>query len=112
MMFTNATCIVWEMTVQNHAPAYIRHELGAVYRENTDGQEVAQSGNGTSRTPANAVFLCIPEASLTYVPKPDDRIVSGTCTDEKPPQTALTVLSVKDFRHGSARMRHIEVTAK
>lgn len=110
-MFTNAVCTVWEKTVQNRAPIYIRHELGAVYWENTDGQEVTQSGNGTSRTSTDAAFLCIPETSLTYVPKPDDRIMSGVCTDEKPPQTALTVLFVRDFRHGSTRMRHLEVRA-
>lgn len=111
-MFTNQNgCTVWEKTVKDRAPAYIRHEEGALYWENTDGQEI-RAGNARTRTPENGAFVIIPAASVTYVPKPDDRILSGICPDETPPKNALTVMSVKDFRYSSPKTAHIEVTAE
>ena len=46
------------------------------------------------------------------MPKADDRIMRGAVDDAQPPNTALTVTAVKDFRYGSSRAQHIEVTAK
>ena len=112
-MFTNREhCTVYEKTIVSRTPAWVRHEEGAVYWENTDGQEVSTSGTGTSRTAADSAFIVMPVSSVGYVPKPDDRIVSGLCTDGQPPKTALTVMSVKDFRYGSKENQHLEVRAK
>lgn len=110
-MFTNKpACTIWEKTVVNHAPAYIRHELGACYWQDTRGQSV-QSGD--ARSPADSVFLAIPADSVgDYIPKKDDRVLPGSVPDASPPKTALTVMQVKDFRYGSAMMQHLEVTAE
>ncbi len=103
-MFTNKNgCTIYEKTVQNRAPTYIRHVTGAVYVETTSAQE-----NSSDRTPDNEIFISIPADSVTYVPKTDDRIVD----DEQPPQTAMTIMSVQDFRYGSPFIQHIEVKAK
>ncbi len=108
-MFTNSEgCTVWEKAVKDHTPMYIRHQTGAVYCETT----YAQAQSGTNREPECRLFLCIPAPSVTYVPKPDDRLLPCICTDEKPPSTAYTVTTVKDFRYGSANVQHLEVTAK
>lgn len=108
-MFTNTNgCTFYEKTVRNRTPAYVRHTTGAVYWEDTTAQTVS----GTTRTSENAVLCIIPVKSIQgYVPKPDDRMVSGICADEQPPQTALTVMSVKDFRYGSPAVQHLEVSA-
>lgn len=107
-MFTNRKgCTIYEKTVQNRAPTYIRHTTGAVYLETSSGQE-----NGSDRKPDNEVFISIPKTSLNYLPKPDDRIVCDIVDGEQPPITALTIVSVKDYRCGSTFVRHIEVNAK
>lgn len=107
-MFTNKNgCTIYEKTVQNRAPTYIRHVTGAVYVETTSAQE-----NGSDRTPDNEIFISIPADSVTYVPKTDDRIVCGIVDDEQPPQTATTIMSVQDFRYGSPFIQHIEAKAK
>lgn len=109
MMYTNRLhCTVWEKTVQNRAPAYIRHVMGPVYWEDTHGETVG----GITRDPEDKILCIIHAPLVTYLPKPDDRILSGEYTDEQPPQAALTVTSVKDFRYGSAAVAHIEVMAK
>lgn len=115
MVFTNAPCCtVWEKTVQNRAPTYIRHTMSAVYWEDTNGIELgARTGSKTSRNPDHTALIIIPAANLGgYLPKADDRILRGNVSDTQPPQNALTVASVKDFRYGSANVQHIEVTAK
>lgn len=108
-MFTNRdACTIYEKTVQNRAPVWIRHTTGAIYWEETD----AQAQSGTDRSPADAVRCLIPAGSLRgYVPKPDDRIVSGSCEEEQPPKDAPTVTAVRDFRYGSPAVQHVEVTA-
>lgn len=107
-MFTNKNgCTVYEKTVQNRAPTYIRHVTGAVYVEETLAQ-----GNGSDRKPDNEIFISIPADSVTYVPKTDDRIVCGIIDDEEPPVNSATVMSVQDFRYGSTFIQHIEVRAK
>lgn len=107
-MFTNRNgCTIYEKTTHNRAPTYIRHTTGAVYVETVSAQ-----GNSSDRKPDNGVFLSIPEASLRYIPKPDDRIVCDIIEDEQPPVTAMTIMSVKDYRHGSPFVRHIEVIAE
>lgn len=99
---------VWEKTVINRAPAYIRHELGASYWQGTRNQDT----DDNSRTPDDSVFLAVPAASVTYLPKKEDRAVSGICEDSSPPKTALTVMQVKDFRYLLPAMMHIEVILK
>ncbi len=107
-MITNRKgCTVYEKTVQNRAPTYIRHTTGAVWMETSSGQ-----GNGSDRKPDNGIFLSVPEASLSYVPKPGDLIIGDIIDDEQPPVTAMTIMSVKDFRHGSPSVRHIEAIAE
>lgn len=108
-MFTNASCTVWEKAVQNRAVTYIRHTVGAVYWEDTRGETV----NGIARDPDDRALMIVHADLLGgYLPKPDDRILRGNIADEQPPNTALTVTSVKDFRYGSAAVQHIEITAK
>lgn len=107
-MFTNRKgCTIYEKTVRNRELTYIRHTTGAVYLETSSGQE-----SGSDRKPDNGIFISIPEASLSYVPKPDDRIVCDMIDDEQPPVTAMTIMSVDDRRYGSSFVWHIEVKAK
>lgn len=109
-MFTNTPAVtIWEKTTVNHAPTYIRHQTGAAYWEDTNGETV----DGITRNPDDRALMIVSAANLgAYKPKADDRIMNGGIVDEQPPKAALTVTSVKDFRYGSARVQHIEVTAK
>lgn len=107
-MFTNIpAATVWEKDISGRAPTYIRHEYGASYWEDNRGQTDGRSED-------NAVFLAIPAGSMTdgYLPKKDDKILADSNVQSAPPQGALTVMRVKDFRYGSAQMQHIEVTLK
>lgn len=89
-MLTNRKgCTIYEKSVQNRAPTYIRHTTGAVFLETSSCQ-----GNGSDRKPDNGVFVSIPEASLSYVPKTDGRIVCGMIDDEQPPLNAMMIMSV------------------
>lgn len=101
---------IWEKTVIDRAPAYIRHEFGASYWEDTRGQ----TATGTdARSPADTCFVAIPVVSIgDYLPKKDDKIIAGIVTDERPPNNALTVMQVKNFLYASPKMQHIEVNAK
>lgn len=108
-MFTNKpACTIWEKTVQNRNPVYIRHVMGPVYWEDTHGE----TAGSIARDPEDKALCIIHAPLVTYLPRRDDRILPGECADEQPPQNALTVTSVKDFRYGSATVAHIEVTAK
>lgn len=109
-MFTNTPAVtVWEKTVINRAPAYIRHQTGEAYWEDTHGETVG----GITRNPDDKMLMIVSAANLgAYMPKTDDRIMNGAVNDAQPPKDALTVTSVNDFRYGSARVKHIEVTAK
>lgn len=101
---TNVSAVtVWEKVTVNRAPTYIRHELEACYWEDTRGQT-------DSRTPADSIFLAIPGAGVTYLPKKDDRVLSGSIPDETPPREALTVMQVKDYRYLLPGLYHVEVT--
>ena len=107
-MFTNRNgCTIYEKTVQNRAPTYIRHETGKIY-----WQPSRSESGGKDRTSKNSVFVSIPESSVSYVPKVDDRIVDAIIQEEQPPTSALTVATVKDLRYGSSMVRHIEVEAE
>lgn len=108
-MFTNTDgCTIWEKTVKDRAPFYIRHQTGAVYREITEEQS-----SGKDRSPACKALVVIPAANLgDYLPKKDDRILCGIYPEDQPPQNAMTVMSVKDFRYGSAAVQHVEVSAE
>lgn len=109
-MITNTPAVtVWEKTVINRAPAYIRHQTGAAYWEDTNGETV----NGITRNPDDRALMIVSSKNLGgYLPKTDDRMMRGAVEDAQPPNTALTVTSVKDFRYGTSRVQHIEVTAK
>lgn len=109
-MFTNTPAVtIWEKSVANKSPTYIRHQTGAAYWEDTNGETV----NGITRNPDDKVLMIVSTANLGgYMPKADDRIMQGSIGDVQPPKTALTITSVKDFRYGSSRVQHIEVTAK
>lgn len=110
-MYTNRpACTVWEKTVVDHAPVYIRHELGKVYWEDVRGQT---NGGSDPRQPSDGCFASIPELSLSgYHPKKDDRILPGSVADNSPPSGALTIMNVRDCLHGSAVVRHVEVKAQ
>ncbi|MDE5582808.1 MAG: hypothetical protein K2J08_03790 [Ruminococcus sp.] len=58
----------------------------------------------------NDEILCIiSEKSLkNFIPCKDDFICLGDVEEKG----NLTIMSVKDFRYGSRKVRHIEVTAK
>ena len=108
-MFTNrAGCTIYEKTVQNRAPTYVRREVGAVYWEDTQEQD-----SGADRKPQNKAFISIPITSIgSYLPKKGDRIVGEIIGAEQPPDTAMTINAVSDFRFGSPVTQHIEVTAE
>lgn len=109
-MFTNTSAVtVWEKTVSNHAVSYVRHQTGAAYWEETQGQTMG----GMARDQDNRVLVIIHANCIGgYTPKPDDRIVNGALESPQPPKDALTVSSVAPFLYGPAAGQHIEVTAK
>ena len=109
-MFTNTPAVtIWEKATVNHTQTYIRHQTGAAYWEDTNGETI----NGITRNPDDKILMIVSAANLGgYLPKADDRIMRGAVADEQPPKTALTVTAAKDFRYGSSRVQHIEVTAK
>lgn len=98
---------IWEKTVVNRAPTYIRHETGAAYWQDNRGQTDGRDEN-------DSIFLAIHAEALTdgYVPKTDDRVLSGSIAGDTPPRNAYTVGNVRDLRFGSRMMQHIEVTLK
>jgi hypothetical protein len=98
---------IWEKTVVDRAAAYIRHETGAAYWQDNRGQT-------QGREEDDSIFLAIHADAITdgYIPKADDRILSGSVTGDVPPRNAYTVGNVKDLRFGSYMMQHIEVILK
>lgn len=105
VLFTNCEGItIYEKTVLNRAPAYIRHTTSAVYWQ----PSVSQS-DGRERAPKTGIFINIPASATDYLPKLDDRVVKGICGYATPPNTAHTVMAVRDLRYGSQRVQHIEV---
>ena len=109
-MYTNTpAATVWEKTIVNRAAFYVRHQTGAAYWEETQGQTVG----GMARDADNNVLVIIHASCIgEYIPKPDDRIANGISESEQPPSDALTVTSVKRFLYGPSAGQHIEVTAK
>lgn len=110
-MFTNCEgCTIYHRVVgADRLPMWERHVIKNVYWEADTGQ--AASGKNMERN--SSVLVCIPVASVgDYIPQKDDTIVKGIIVDE---YTALSkkylVMSVSDFRYGSAAVQHIEVTA-
>jgi len=60
----------------------------------------------------NTIFCVMSATSLSdYLPKRDDLLVCGHCEDATPPENAKRVMTVEDYRYGSADVQHIEVTA-
>lgn len=111
-MFTNKEhCTIWEKTIVSRAPAYLRHEIGAHYAETVQAQKT-DNQKTVSHNPCNQKLFIIPAESLSYLPKTDDRIMDGLCTESSPPSAAMTIVSVSDFRYGSACVQHVEVTAE
>lgn len=107
-MYTNRPgCTIYEKTVQNRAPTYIRHEVGAIYWE-----EDMEQADGSNRAPKNVAFVSIPATSTNYSPKTGDRIVGSVIDDEQPPPNAMTVMKSLDLRYGSPLVQHWEVTAE
>ena len=107
-MFTNRPgCTIYEKTVQNRSPTFIRHVTGAVYWEDKISQE-----NGSDRKPENHAFISIPITSVNYSPKAGDKIFGTIIADEQPPASAMTIMSAENFCYGSPDVQHWEVTAK
>lgn len=113
-MFTNTPSVtIWEKTVINHTQTYIRHQTGASYWEDTNGEVISEAGNGVTRNPDDRALMIVSAENLgEYLPKADDRILNGAVDGAQPPKNALTITSVNDFRYGSSNVQHIEVTAK
>lgn len=108
-MFTNQIgCTVWEKTILNRMPAYVRHVENALYWQDSQAQKLS---DGASRVSEDGILVIIPAESVTYLPKPDDRILSGIQEEEKPPQNAFTVMKVMDYRYSSPKTAHVEVYA-
>lgn len=107
-MFTNMTgCTIYEKTVLNRSPTYIRHVTGEIYWQPSEGQ-----ASGKDREEQNNAYVCIPASSTDYLPKPDDKVFKGIAVDEQPPQNSHTITEVKDLRYGSLRVQHIELTVR
>ena len=101
-MYTNRPgCTIYEKTVQNRAPTYIRHETKDIYWEDKFGQE-----SGSDRAPKNSAFISIPAKSASYFPKVRDRIVGSVIPDELPPPTAMTIMGVVNCLYGSPAVQH------
>ena len=98
MMFTNTKVItIFHKTtdVEKRLPKW----------ENSSGQSESNKG----MTENNGILCIIPEKSLkNFIPCKDDYICLGDVDEHG----SLTVMEVKDFRYGSGKVRHIEVTAK
>lgn len=108
-MFTNQIgCTVWEKTILNRMPAYVRHVENALYWQDSQARKLS---DGASRVSEDGILVIIPAESVTYLPKPDDRILSGIQEEEKPPQNAFTVMKVMDYRYSSPKTAHVEVYA-
>lgn len=107
-MYTNIDgCTIYEKTVVNRAPVYVRHVTGRVYWQSSVGESA-----GKDRSEQDNIFVSIPTGSIDYLPKKEDRIVDGIIEDTQPPQTAHTIMNVKDLRFGSPKVQHIELTAR
>lgn len=113
-MFTNRKgCTVYEKTVQNRSPTFVRHEIKNIYWEDTQSQELNSRQGNNYRTSKNEALIFIPEKSLTdYLPKVGDKIVGEIIPNEQPPDNTMTIMTVKNFRFGSPAVRHLEVTAE
>lgn len=108
-MFANqSNCTVWEKGIENRMEVYTPHVFGYVYCQKTTAQTV----QNVSREPDDSFLFIIHEKEIPYLPKPDDKIKAGNCPETSPPNDALTVNEVRDFRFGSERVSHIEVIAK
>lgn len=107
-MFTNTEIITVfhkETDSEKRLPVWEKHVFHNVYWEKCSAQSEQNKGMGES----DSILCIIPEKSLkTFIPCKDDKIVYG---DAENPEN-LTIMSVKDFRYGSGRVHHIEVTAK
>ncbi len=107
-MFTNTKVItVFHKTtdVEKRLPTWEKHLFYDVYWENCSGQSEESRGMGES----NEILCIIPEKSLNnFIPCKDDYICLGDVEEKG----SLTIMSVKNFRYGSGKVRHIEVTAK
>lgn len=113
-MFTNKnSCTVYERTVQNRSPTFVRHEIKNIYWEGVKSQKISGTQGNNYRISQDEVLIFIPENSLSnYVPKVSDKIVEDLIFSEKPPENALTIMTVKNFLYGSPSVRHLEVTAE
>ena len=107
-MFTNTKVItVFHKTIdaEKRLPVWEKHLFYGVYWENRSGQSEESKGMGES----NEILCIIPKKSLkNFIPCKDDLI----CLDDVEEKGGLTIMSVKDVRYGSRKVRHIEVTAK
>ena len=107
-MFTNTKVITVfhkSTDVEKRLPTWEKHLFYDVYWENCSGQSESNKG----MTENDQILCIIPEKSLkNFIPCKDDYICLGDVEEKG----SLTIMSVKDFRYGSGKVRHIEVTAK
>ena len=107
-MFTNTKVItVFHKTtdIEKRLPVWEKHLFYDVYWENCSGQSEEDGGVEEN----NEILCIIPEQSLkNFIPCKDDFICLGDVEEKG----SLSIMSVKDFRYGSEKVRHIEVTAK
>lgn len=110
-MFTNTKVItVFHKTIdpEKCLPKWEKHLFHDVYWENCSAQSEENKGMGES----NLILCIISEKSLkNFVPQKDDFIIRGNAESYENAEK-FTVMDVKDFRYGSKKVRHIELTAK
>lgn len=107
-MFTNTKVITVfhkSTDVEKRLSTWKKHLFHNVYWENCSGQSESNKG----MTESNQILCIIPEKSLkNFIPCKDDLICLGDVEEKG----SLTIMSVRNFRYGSGKVRHIEVTAK
>ena len=110
-MFTNTKVITvfHRTTGVEKLPVWEKHTFSNVYWESCLGQSESNKGMGKNMSESNEILCIIPEKSLkNFVPCKDDLICLGDVEEKG----SLTIMSVKNFRYGSGKVRNIEVKAK
>lgn len=117
-MFTNCDAVtVYHREAETNVerlPVFTRYVIRNVYWE----QSIGSRQNGTSTTPEDSIYLCIPASSVGgYIPQKEDVLCYGEISpaiamhDVQQLPEAHTIQSVIDCRYGSAAVQHIEVIA-
>lgn len=113
-MFTNTEIITVfhkKIDSEKHIEIWEKHTFHNVYWENCSSQSEKNKGMSES----DYILCIISENSIRdFIPCKDDRIIRGDfeSVGNLKSNQYFSIMSVKDFRYGSDRVHHIEVTAK